>query len=141
VRRVSHIAAVRWQAERQFQRLLKDTSAGRIQTPAESFLNRFWCDILQADLENELMARATHQREVDENYSIFIQLLPDLIKSHAGKYAVMRQGQVIEFFDTLADAVRYGHAKFGEVNFSVQEVIDQNVNLGAHSYAVYEPID
>lgn len=79
-----------------------------------------------------------HQTEVDENYSVFIEILPDLIKSHAGKYVVMRQGNVVDFFDTLGDAVRYGHAKFGDLNFSVQEITEQNVSLGAHSYAVCE---
>jgi len=78
-----------------------------------------------------------HQREVDQNFEAFNKLLPELIKSHAGKYALLHAGEVIEFFDTISDAVRYGHAKYGDLNFSIQQVSAQNINLGYHSYALY----
>jgi hypothetical protein len=86
------------------------------------------------------MAHA-HQKQVDENFNVFTQLLPQLLQSHPGKHAVLHDGEVVEFFDTLHDAVKYGHAKFGDLNFSVQKITDQDVNLGAHSYAVCEHTD
>jgi uncharacterized protein DUF5678 len=80
----------------------------------------------------------THQKEVDDNFDAFVKLLPELLKLHPGKYALMHNGEVIEFFDTISDAVRYGHAKFGDMNFSIQEVTTQGINLGYHSYALHQ---
>ncbi len=75
--------------------------------------------------------------EVDRNYEAFKKLLPELLSSHAGKFAVLRDEKVVDFFDSLADAVRFAHAKFGDDNFSVQEVTSKNVNLGYYSYALH----
>jgi len=94
---------------------------------------------LSFDQRGKAMAQASHQSEVDKNFAAFQKLLPDLIKTHPGKYAVMHQERAVEFFDTLGDAVRFGHEKFGDRNFSVQEVTNQNVNLGFHSYAICQP--
>lgn len=80
----------------------------------------------------------SHQKEVDDNFVAFTKLLPELLKTHPGKFAVMQNGKVIEFFDTISDAVRFGHAKFGDMKFSIQEITTQNVNLGFHSYALYQ---
>jgi len=81
----------------------------------------------------------SHQAEVDKNFAAFQKLLPSLLTTHPGKYAVMHDGKVIEVCDTLSDAVRFGHAKFGDYKFSVQEITSKNVNLGFHSYALYQP--
>jgi hypothetical protein len=81
---------------------------------------------------------APHQREVDKNFQEFQKLLPELLKTHPGKYAVMHDGRPIEFFDTFSDAVRFGHAKFKDLNFSVQEITTETINLGAHTYALYQ---
>ena len=81
------------------------------------------------------MAKKT-ESEVDRNYEAFLKVLPDLLKSHAGKFAVLHDAQVVEFFDSLADAVRFGTAKFGDARFSVQEVSSQDINLGYYQYAL-----
>jgi hypothetical protein len=75
--------------------------------------------------------------QVELNFEAFQKLLPELLVTHAGKFAVMRDESVVEYFDSLADAVRYGTAKFGEDEFSVQEVVSKNVNLGFYSYALH----
>jgi hypothetical protein len=80
----------------------------------------------------------SHQAQVDHNFEVFSRRLPELLKTHPGKYAVMHEGDVVEFFDTLSDAVKYGHVKFGDMNFSIQEIKRQNVTLGFHSYAVHQ---
>lgn len=77
------------------------------------------------------------QSEVDKNYEAFLALLPELLVSHPGKFVVMQNGKPIDFFDSLADAVKYGHSKFGDMNFSVQEVTSKNINLGFYSYALH----
>lgn len=75
--------------------------------------------------------------QADINFDAFQKLLPELMKEHAGQFAVMRDTKVIEFFDSLADAVKFGHGKFGDANFSVQEVTSKNINLGFYSYALH----
>lgn len=81
--------------------------------------------------------KAHDRSEVDRNYDAFRKMLPDLLKSNPGQFALMRNGEVVEFFSTLGDAVRFGKEKFGDHNFSVQEVTSQNINLGFHAYALY----
>ena len=81
------------------------------------------------------------QSQVDQNYEAFKLLLPELLKTHAGKFAVMKDGKIVEYFDTLGDAVRFGNSNFGDGNFSIQEVTSQNVNLGFHSYALHHISD
>jgi hypothetical protein len=83
----------------------------------------------------------SHQAKVDRNFEAFTKRLPELLQSHPGKFAVLHDGEVIDFFDTLGDAVKFGHAQFGEANFSVQEITRQGVNLGFHSYALYQLSD
>ena len=85
------------------------------------------------------MTTPSQQTEVDKNFAAFQKLLPDLLRTHPGKYAVMHDGKVIEFCDTFSDAVRLGHAKFSDYKFSVQEITSENVSLGFHSYALYQP--
>jgi hypothetical protein len=77
-----------------------------------------------------------NQDQAGRNFEEFRKLLPDLLKSRPGKYALMHDGKIVDFFDTLADAVRFGHEKFGVPNFSVQEITDKDVSLGAYSYAL-----
>ena len=83
------------------------------------------------------MTSSTRSSEVDRNYAAFSKRLPELLKTHQGKFAVMHDGEIVEFFDTLSDAVRFGRAKYGEPHaFSIQEVTSRNLNLGFYAYAV-----
>jgi hypothetical protein len=82
-------------------------------------------------------AVADMANQVDKNYQAFQKLLPELLQTHAGKFTVMHEGTPVEFFDSFADAVRFGNAKFGAGKFSVQEVTSKNVNLGFYSYALH----
>jgi len=60
--------------------------------------------------------------QADVNFAAFRNLLPELLRTHPGKFAVLNNGSVAEFFDTMGEAVRFGYAKFGDHNFSVQLV-------------------
>jgi len=76
------------------------------------------------------------ESEVKRNYEAFVKLLPELLATHRGKFALMHNGQIVEFFDTAADAYKVGVKNHGEEKFSIQEVIDSPVDLGFFSYAV-----
>lgn len=74
--------------------------------------------------------------EVRQNYEVFVRQLPDLLKTHGGKFALMRHGSIIEFFDTARDAYFAGIKLYPDQVFSVQEVVEVPVDLGFFSHAV-----
>lgn len=82
------------------------------------------------------MTETKHLTEVEKNFAVFQRMLPELLNSHPGKFVVLHDGEVVDFFDTLRDAVRFGAAKFGDQNFSIQEITRKTINLGYHSYAL-----
>lgn len=76
------------------------------------------------------------QREIDRNFAEFQKMLPEL-SEHADKFALMRHGKIINFYDTLHDAYSTGQAMFEDGEFSVQKVTNQPVDLGFLSHAVH----
>lgn len=71
-----------------------------------------------------------------KNYEAFAKKLPELLPAHRGKFALMRDGEVTEFFDTAGDAYLAGQKLYPDGGFSVQEVTDVPVDLGFFSHAV-----
>ena len=59
------------------------------------------------------------------------------MEAHRGKFALMRDGQIIEFFDTARDAYVAGQKLYKQDQlFSVQEVIETPADLGFFSHAL-----
>ncbi|OGO17251.1 MAG: hypothetical protein A2Z14_08600 [Chloroflexi bacterium RBG_16_48_8] len=75
-------------------------------------------------------------REIEVNYAMFHEKLPDLIPDRRGKFALIRHGEIIEFYDTARDAFLTGQKLFDDDLFSVQEVIEFPIDLGFFSHAV-----
>lgn len=79
------------------------------------------------------------QKQIENNYKAFCEQLPSILVSRRGKFALMRDGKIIEFFDTARDAFVAGQKLFSEDKlFSVQEVIEVPVDLGFFSHALPE---
>ena len=77
------------------------------------------------------------QEQVETNYRAFQEKLASLAAAHRGKFALMRDGQIIEFFDTARDAYVAGQKVFQQDRlFSIQEVIETPVDLGFFSHAM-----
>jgi len=75
--------------------------------------------------------------QVARNYQAFVAELPELCKTQAGKFALMHDGKIVEFFDTMRDAYFAGLKLFEqEGRFSVQEVVAEPVDLGYYSHAL-----
>ena len=70
------------------------------------------------------------------NYEAFQGQLPTIIESHRGQYALMRDSQIVQFFDTPRDAFLVGQQNYLDGKFSVQEVIDTPIDLGFFSHAL-----
>ena len=74
------------------------------------------------------------QREqVELNFKVFSEKLPELIKDHEDKYALMRNGEIIRICDSLEDAHMTGWERFEDDLFSIQKITDAQVNLGFFS--------
>lgn len=77
------------------------------------------------------------RQQVEKNYKSFEQKLPNLLLTHRGQFALMREGEVIEFFDTARDAFVAGQRIFAEDRlFSIQEIVETPVDLGFFSHAM-----
>lgn len=77
------------------------------------------------------------QEQIELNYKAFRDRLSTLLPSHSGKFALMRDGEIVEFFDTARDAYLAGRKLFpSDLLFSVQEVADAPVDLGFFSHAL-----
>ena len=79
----------------------------------------------------------TRQDQIDRNYATFQKNLPRYLETQRGKFALMRDEEVVDFFDTARDAFVAGNRLFGEEGeFSVQQVTAAPVDLGFFSHAV-----
>ena len=72
--------------------------------------------------------------QTDLNYEAFINQLPQLLREHAGRYALLHDCKVVDFFANSLAATLEGAKKFGLGEFSVQEVTDKPDHLGFYSY-------
>ena len=77
-------------------------------------------------------------QQIESNYRAFEEKLPGLVPAYRGKFALMRNGDIIEFFDTARDAYVAGQKLFPDRLFSVQEITDVPVDLGFFSHALSE---
>ena len=81
--------------------------------------------------------REDRQRVVDENYEAFQDLLPELLPTHPGKFALLHDKQLVETFDTARDAMIYGEKAYPDGLFSIQQITDLVVDLGYFSHALH----
>jgi hypothetical protein len=70
---------------------------------------------------------------VEANYQAFEKILPALLPVYAGKFALMRDGQIVELFGTARDAHLAGQKLFEDKPFSIQQVTDVPIDLGFFS--------
>lgn len=78
----------------------------------------------------------TKQEEVNANFVAFQQMLPSILPTHAGKFALLRHGKIVDYFDSVADAVKHGRDNFSDGLYSVQIVQRSLEDLGYFSHAV-----
>lgn len=76
------------------------------------------------------MTSAVQRRQVDDNYDFFQRRLAALLPEHRDEYVLIRDRQIVDFFEDVGDAYRAGLARFPDQVFSIQEVSDEPVDLG-----------
>ncbi len=74
-------------------------------------------------------------KEIENNYAIFKNVLPQIIDNHRGTFALMKDGKIIDYYSTAIDAERAGYGAYKDGMFSVQKVDDSLVNLGVFTDA------
>lgn len=83
------------------------------------------------------MARTAKEKALAANYEAFEEMLPDLLKSAAGSFALIRDRGLVGTFDTAGEAYAEGRTRFDDGLFSVQKIKEGAVSLGFFSYARY----
>lgn len=73
--------------------------------------------------------------EVDQNFAAFELMLPSLMETEKGKFALLHRSELVDVFESSIAAYIAGLEKFGENSYSVQEVTDELDSLGFYSYA------
>jgi hypothetical protein len=82
-------------------------------------------------------ALRTRQEEVDRNFAFFQQELPKLLLKHTGKFALIRDCKIVDFYDTALDANTAGTKQYPDGLFSIQRVTTEIADLGFFSHAMH----
>lgn len=75
------------------------------------------------------------QTEIDENFAYFQTMLPDLLRDHRNRYALLRSKEIVGIYDTIRDAQTTGDRFFPDRIYSIQKVSDVPVDLEFFSHA------
>jgi len=78
----------------------------------------------------------TKSEEINRNLDRFLEALPLLVRDHEGEYALIRHGEIQDFFGSALDAQIAGNQRFEDRIFSIQCVKETAEDLGYFSYAV-----
>lgn len=73
------------------------------------------------------MSIVSREEEVKRNFAVFNERLPELLHTHSGKFALMHNGEIIEFCDTYRDAIILAKVMYPHSDFSIQEVRAPNL--------------
>ena len=68
--------------------------------------------------------------EVRQNFDAFQKLLPEILKEKRGKIALMRDKQIVDYFNTRLQARAAAEARYPDGIWSIQEVTDEIAYLG-----------
>ena len=79
----------------------------------------------------------TVQDEVDQNFEEFEKLLPSILPHHRGQFALMRDGKIMGYYSSPADARSAADLAFKDGLFSIQHVTDLSINLGFYTDAMF----
>jgi hypothetical protein len=74
------------------------------------------------------------KQQVDLNYDAFVRVLGSILQDHKDQLALMRDGQIVGYFQSPRDALRAAHDQFPDEIFSLQEVTDEPLDLGFWSH-------
>ena len=74
-------------------------------------------------------------REIDANYDFFRRNLAELLRDQPRRFVLLKNQSIVAFFDTVTEAARHGKENYPDGLFSVQEVMEEPIDLGFFSHA------
>lgn len=80
------------------------------------------------------MTDINQRQQVDTNYNAFVSVLPSILPIHRNKYALMRDGKIVNYYSTMQDAYITGNQFYDDGLYSIQKVTDIPVDLGFFSH-------
>lgn len=72
--------------------------------------------------------------EIDQNFDAFQRSVATFLPEQAGQFALMRGGEIMGFYGSIAAADREGTARYRDGIYSIQEVVIDPVDLGFFSH-------
>ena len=83
------------------------------------------------------MNKDKQSQQVEQNYKVFKKQLPDLLKSeNKNKFALMKDGKIVGYYNTFQEADLEGLKKYTDDIFSVQEITNKVLDFGFYSNVV-----
>ncbi len=81
-----------------------------------------------------------NRRAADKrNLAAVIEILPELLRTHAGSFVLVRDGQIVQYFSAGLEAIVCGQESFEDRMFSVIELHKRLANLAPPEAAAAEP--
>jgi hypothetical protein len=101
------------------------------------FSRHTWISLLdfRGELIGDLAMSALAESAIRKNFDYFQGIVRSWMPNHAGQFALLRDGGLVDFFDVPGEAIKSAVEKFEDGQFSIQRVIDHPVDLGFLSYA------
>ncbi len=59
---------------------------------------------------------------LEKELATFEKSLPEMKAEHEGKFVLVHNDKVVDFFDTYDDAIKAGYTKFGLKSFLVKQI-------------------
>lgn len=81
------------------------------------------------------MASNDNTDVVERNFAAFQDLLPNIIEQHKGQFALLRDANVVDYYDTYSDALHAGRRRYDDQAFSIQLVADPGEPQDGLAYA------
>ena len=79
------------------------------------------------------------QHEVKRNYDAFARVLDSILEEHRDQLALLRDGRIVDYFETPRRALRAASELFPDGIFSIQEVTSEPMDLGFWSNVQWVP--
>jgi hypothetical protein len=76
---------------------------------------------------------------LQRNFCAFMQLLPQLLPAHEGKFVLMRDGNIVAYHASSRDALLDGKRQFQDDLFSVQHIRRTEADFGWFSRVPANP--
>lgn len=81
------------------------------------------------------MASNDNTDVVERNFSAFQDLLPTIIEAHEGQFALLRDADIVAYYNSYSDALDAGRSRYEDQAFSIQLVADPDKPQDSLAYA------